>query len=74
MASAAKTDAHEGQFSKVFGTVGNLQQVIAKLQTATARRRLDRHHRRGLRRAERGLPNWPATPRLRWSGSSNGRT
>lgn len=35
MASADKTDTMDGQFSKVFGTVGNLKQLVDKVQAAT---------------------------------------
>lgn len=34
-AAADKTEAHAAQFNKVFGTMGNLQQIIAKMQTDT---------------------------------------
>ena len=34
-ASAAKTEKFEGQFSKVFGTMGELQQIVKALQSAT---------------------------------------
>lgn len=35
MASATKTGTIEGQLSKVFGTVGDVQQIVKKLQAAT---------------------------------------
>lgn len=35
LAAADKTEAHAGQFDKVFGTVGNMQQLINRLQAAT---------------------------------------
>lgn len=35
IAAADKTEAHAAQFDKVFGTVGNMQQVVNRLQAAT---------------------------------------
>src|ERR1044072_8728191 len=35
MAAAAKTASFEGQFSKVFGALGNVKQLVERLQTQT---------------------------------------